>query len=94
MWFPPSIVQQHVEKDGIQTVWDGIGNAHWIAGRLLRLYLVVELRPHDNPVRVWTCLPLGMDPVEVLVAERNVKVIGDFVGDATNRPREVHGVIC
>ena len=87
------MVQQHVEKVGIRSVWDSIGNAHWIAGRPSCTALVVELRPDDNPVRVRTCLPLGMDPVEVLVAERNVEVIGDFVGDATNRAREVHRVI-
>ena len=90
---PPSRVEEHVEKDGIRTVRNGIGNAGWIAARSSCTALVVELRPDDNRVRVWTCLPLRMNPVEGLVAERNVHVVGDFVLDAANRPCEIHRVI-
>jgi hypothetical protein len=88
------VVKQHIEKHDVRAVRHGISNAVRIAGRPSCLALVVELRPDYNRVRVWTRHPLRMDPVEVLVAERNVKVIGGFVGNATNRPREVHRVIC
>ena len=32
--------------------------------------------------------------MEVLVAEREVEVVGDFVADASNRAREIQRVLC
>jgi hypothetical protein len=59
----------------------------------LGLLLVVELRPDHDRVSVWSRDPLRMLPMKVLVAEREVKVIGDFVGNAADRARKIQRII-